>query len=315
MNKPKISVIVPVFNAEQYLYQCIESILNQTFSDFELLLIDDGSNDNSLVICRSYASKDKRIKVIQKTNGGVSSARNLGITNAIGEWIAFCDSDDWVEKDWLLCAADIINMNKPDVIRFGFIPEGENRIVSDKDYLLEDKCDMLACNILFKYYGYVWNTIYKADILWNIRFDETLCLNEDHLFTNQVLLNSKLMYVSRNAFYHYQKRDTISLSNNVDPYVIVNSAEKILQVEKKMINEKHLLYSKQMIVYHQNVKAALIVLYSNKYNYNERYNFYKNLHLIENDYISFVERLYLCRYIPFFLKDIILLIRIKFKLI
>lgn len=310
------SIVVPVYNSEKFLSCCIESILAQTFTDFELLLIDDGSYDCSLDICNLYASKDYRIKVINKNNGGVSSARNLGIKKAKGEWIAFCDSDDWVEKDWLLCATDIINKSRPDVIRFGYIDEGikgKKWIVSDQDYILSNTSDMLNYNSLFAYYGYVWNSIYKTSILHDVRFDETLCLNEDHLFTNKVLLNSKLMYMSQNAFYHHQNRVTASLSNNINPYIIIDSAEKIFLVEKEMIKDKICSYSRPMIVYHQAIKAALIVLYANGYNYNERYNFYKKLNLIEYKYISIVEKLYISKYIPFILKDIILLIRILIK--
>ena len=93
-NNPTISVIVPVYNAEKYLSRCIDSILVQTFTCFELLLVDDGSTDCSGRICDEYAKRDTRIRVIHKENGGVSSARNLGLDNAKGEWICFCDSDD-----------------------------------------------------------------------------------------------------------------------------------------------------------------------------------------------------------------------------
>jgi len=98
---PKISVIVPVYNAAPYLHRCIDSILAQTFTDFELLLIDDGSTDGSGRFCDEYADKDGRIRVFHKENGGVSSARNVGLDNACGEWIAFCDSDDRVFPEWL----------------------------------------------------------------------------------------------------------------------------------------------------------------------------------------------------------------------
>ena len=91
---PKISCIVPVYNVEKYLRRCVDSILNQTFTDFELILVDDGSPDNSPAICYEYAVKDSRIKVIHKVNGGVSSARNVGLDVAKGEWICFVDSDD-----------------------------------------------------------------------------------------------------------------------------------------------------------------------------------------------------------------------------
>ena len=91
-----ISVIVPIYNAEKHLQSCIDSILAQTFTDFELLLINDGSKDNSGSICDEYVIKDNRVRVFHKENGGVSSARNLGLDNAIGEWVTFVDSDDWI---------------------------------------------------------------------------------------------------------------------------------------------------------------------------------------------------------------------------
>lgn len=98
MNNPKISVIVPVYNVEKYLRRCIDSILAQTFTDFELLLIDDGSKDNSRDLCDGYAMKDERVRVFHKKNGGVSSARNLGLDNAKGEWVSFVDADDYLDN-------------------------------------------------------------------------------------------------------------------------------------------------------------------------------------------------------------------------
>lgn len=109
MNISKISVIVPVYNVEKYLPRCIDSILAQTFTNFELLLIDDGSKDRSGEICEEYAKKDPRIRVFHKENGGVSSARNLGLDNAKGEWICFADSDDKVSDDYLKHMTNAIN--------------------------------------------------------------------------------------------------------------------------------------------------------------------------------------------------------------
>ena len=116
---PKISIIVPIYKTEQYLQRCIDSILAQTFTNFELLLIEDGSPDNSGKICDKYALKDSRIKVYHKENGGVSSARNLGLDHATGEWITFCDSDDWVNKDWL--ELFILNSNTDMVIQSYYV--------------------------------------------------------------------------------------------------------------------------------------------------------------------------------------------------
>ena len=99
MSNPKISVIIPVYNAESTLRRCVDSVLAQTFTDFECLLINDGSKDKSGEICDEYAIRDSRVRVFHKENGGVSSARNVGLDNATGEWIAFVDSDDWVGRN------------------------------------------------------------------------------------------------------------------------------------------------------------------------------------------------------------------------
>ena len=101
MNSPKISIIVPVYNAEKYLHRCIDSILTQTFGDFELLLIDDGSTDKSGRICDDYVSKDHRIRIFHKQNGGVASARELGIIQAVGKYSIHVDADDWIESNML----------------------------------------------------------------------------------------------------------------------------------------------------------------------------------------------------------------------
>ena len=99
--EPRVSIIVPVYKAEAYLHRCIDSIIVQTFTNWELLLVDDGSPDRSGVICDEYAGKDERIKVFHKENGGVSSARNLGIDKAVGEWLCFIDSDDTIQPTYL----------------------------------------------------------------------------------------------------------------------------------------------------------------------------------------------------------------------
>ena len=138
MNNPKISVIVPVYNAEKYLQRCIDSILNQTFPNFELLLIDDGSKDQSGEICDEYAKKDSRVKVFHKENGGVSSARNVGIDNAVGEYICFCDSDDWVEKTWLLSFFERMCDNDMLITSFN-IYENEKKVEFKSFVSLSDK--------------------------------------------------------------------------------------------------------------------------------------------------------------------------------
>ena len=151
---PKISVIVPVYNTEQYLHRCIDSILAQTYTDFELLLIDDGSKDNSGKICNEYAAKDSRVRVFHKENGGVSSARNIGLDNAKGGWISFVDSDDWISTEYLenlfnavdntvdlvVAYAHLVDYQEPDKFEFPDYLIDINNI----DILFEKNDDFLA---------------------------------------------------------------------------------------------------------------------------------------------------------------------------
>ncbi len=117
---PEISVIVPVYNSEEYLSKCVQSILSQTYTNFELILVNDGSSDGSLQLCKKWADKDRRIIVIDKINGGVSSARNAGIEKAVGNWITFIDSDDWVDVDFLEKLYCLMQENKNvDIISTG----------------------------------------------------------------------------------------------------------------------------------------------------------------------------------------------------
>lgn len=218
MENPKISIIVPVYNAEKYLHRCIESILAQTFKDFELLLIDDGSKDNSGYICDDYAQKDERVRVWHKENGGVSSARNVGLDNARGEWVTFADSDDWLESNAFAYYDELTNKHTFDYLYCGYylndIPE-----ISD----LEGNFDIL--NFLNKSeFDKLWYGLYSRLVIKdnNIRFNETITLSEDKLFNYQFLKYCCQVYCAKVAFYHYSFGNTESLSFkgfNVDNYL------------------------------------------------------------------------------------------------
>ena len=137
---PKISIIVPVYKVEQYLPKCINSILAQTYQYWELLLIDDGSPDNSGKICDEFAQKDERIRIFHKKNGGVSSARNLGLDYAEGDYVMFVDSDDWLSNDCLRVCVHEVEANKLDALQFGFISvisNNEKQIVKNPSSILD----------------------------------------------------------------------------------------------------------------------------------------------------------------------------------
>ena len=206
-----ISVIVPVYNVEKYLPKCIDSILAQTFTNFELLLINDGSKDSSGTICDEYAAKDSRIQVFHKENGGVSAARNLGLDNAKGEWIAFVDSDDWVDEDYLMelfQAADEKDMLVVQGLRYY---SGENTITSelsfeDATYIDKDIIKAFSEKKLHLY-GYPVSKLYNKQIVEKnlIRFDPTIGYAEDMLFMLKYLESVNKVKFTLNASYNYQQ--------------------------------------------------------------------------------------------------------------
>lgn len=214
MNAPKISVIVPVYNVEKYLQRCIESILSQTFTDFEVLLIDDGSNDRSGEICDEYAKKDGRIRVFHKENGGVSSARNTGLDNVQGEWVCFVDSDDWLDLDFLMLVLQ--DSAKADIIFYGcklqYIDQ-TTTVYLPFEIFTANRCEIehylyrLKCNPQqFEYLGYTWNKIFKTSIIREIgiRFVTDLSIREDEVFTLSYCKFAKSLKIRSISPYNYR---------------------------------------------------------------------------------------------------------------
>ncbi len=161
-----VTIIVPVYNSEQYLPICVESILKQTFKDFELLLVDDGSTDRSGDLCETYAKQDKRIRTYHKKNGGVSSARNLGIRESAGKWLLFVDCDDWLDKmvleNYFLLEPHLETLYIQQAYRYnnGAIAYWPIRFNND-EIILDDVSDYEILNVIL-YYGTPWGKLYSA---------------------------------------------------------------------------------------------------------------------------------------------------------
>ena len=187
-----ISIIVPIYNAEQYLCRCVDSILSQSYEDFELLLIDDGSVDNSGVLCDEYAVNDSRVRVFHKKNGGVSSARNIGLMHARGEYITFCDSDDYVCEDWLLEYYKSLSSGH-DLYIQGVVKitsnNEKNECVPIKMEGAIDRKYLIASLYELGLLGYVWNKLFLKRLvdLNSLRFDEGSCCGEDLQFVVQYM--------------------------------------------------------------------------------------------------------------------------------
>ena len=205
---PKLSIIVPVYKVEQYIHKCVDSILNQTFTDFELILVDDGSPDNCGKICDEYAQKDKRVRVIHKENGGLSDARNAGIDVASGQVIGFVDSDDWIERCMYEEMLSYMKENNLDIVcadtnqvKYGkakFKPRYSKNKIWVKD---EAICEILNGTLD----NAAWNKIYKRSVIGNVRYPKGR-IYEDVATTYKFISNSeKVGYISK-PYYNYLKR-------------------------------------------------------------------------------------------------------------
>lgn len=188
-----ISVIVPIYKAEKYIHRCIDSILAQSYTDFELLLIDDGSPDNCGAICEEYAAKDSRIRVFHKENGGVSSARNLGLDKAQGEYITFCDADDYVGTEWLSVYSDAMGLSVDFAVQGIFEIENENvypkKTCARFGNTLINKQNLIVSLFEENTFYYTVIKLFRRAIIesYHIRFDEQSVLGEDTQFISKYL--------------------------------------------------------------------------------------------------------------------------------
>lgn len=188
---PLVSVIIPIYNTEKFLPLCINSVLNQTLTDIEVLLVNDGSTDGSGKICDEYACKDQRIQVIHTLNQGVSHARNQGLETAKGEYIAFMDSDDWIETNMIATLYQLIRTNEAGLATCGYIIENEdgrpiyhiNEVKSGKLTQWE-AIHSLFNDRYYKYKGNLWDKLYHKKIIdkHHLKFNEHIYYNEDRLF-------------------------------------------------------------------------------------------------------------------------------------
>ena len=261
-----ISVIVPIHNSEKYMVKCIDSILSQTYTDFELILIDDGSSDNSPKICDEYAVQDNRIVVIHKKNGGVSSARNNGIIIAKGEFITFVDSDDYIEKDFLLNAIE--GIKETDMYLSGITMEyfEDNKIVNSVTYS-QIKSENMTIKELLENLEVTYPQIcicgpccklYKSKIIKsnNILFDEKLNLGEDTLFNLQYYKNIKNVYFDMKTFYHYRRINGESLFSSFHPDTYEKHV-KVYDTMRELIKDKNC--SDESIKKFENLYTSLLI--------------------------------------------------------
>lgn len=211
---PKISVIVPVYNVETFLPRCLDSLLAQTFPDFEILLIDDGSKDRSGDICDKYALKDQRIRVFHKENGGVASARQLGVDEARGEYSIHADADDWIESNML---SDMMNeISDADILVSDYYYNTKH----GQTYVRQVDCttseELLEKIIKGEVFGSLWHKLIRRNLYQNIKFNTDLTFCEDQLLLFKILTTYKCKVINlHKAYYHYEYCDS-SITQRTD---------------------------------------------------------------------------------------------------
>lgn len=297
-----ISIVIPVYNVEKFLRKCIDSIIAQTFSDWELILINDGSKDDSGTICDEYSAKNDRIKVIHKKNEGVSKARNTGIDYAGGEFICFIDSDDWIEPTFL---SDFnVLKNKCDFYFSGSLYDTYEKVYSYKKYKekfcrnkYEIRNEFFDQDLLSN--GYPWGKLYRTQIIRenNLRFNENLTINEDHIFVFQYFLHISSLYITNTAGYHYTVFDNSGrkLSGKINSYTELKTASEHFNIiinqlrsEWDLSDEKYdILYNSFVMSKRLSALRSLILLKEKKY-FKDELGFWNNNSYIANNKKEFI---------------------------
>lgn len=211
--KPKISIIVPIYNAQKTIARCIESILNQDYKDFELLLIDDGSKDDSGSICDLYGGQDERVRVIHKENSGVSDTRNLALKEAVGEYLQFLDADDWITPNATRFLVESMENNSCDMVIADFYRVIGERLSHkgsiDEEGVLsrEDFANLMMENPADFYYGVLWNKLYKKEIIekHHLYMNPKISWCEDFMFNLEYIRYCENIYVLQVPIYYYVK--------------------------------------------------------------------------------------------------------------
>ena len=232
----RYSVIIPVYNAEGTLRRCLDSITNQQFSDYELLLINDGSTDGSDAICREYASTYSCVRYLTKENGGVSSARNLGLEQAEGEYILFVDSDDYVSNGYFAGIDQELTQYHPDLLMFGAANIGVEKRVRITGAYQETEESNIASRIADAMQRYLfsslWNKVFYRQIIEqnHIRFEKNLSIGEDQVFLFTYAMHIRSVISIESILYNVDVSDGNSLSRKARPYL----TEQLMEVNRRM---------------------------------------------------------------------------------
>ena len=290
-----ISIIIPVYNSEKYLEKCLNSIINQTYKELDIILIDNGSTDSSNEICKEYQKRDERIKLITVENKGVSDARNKGLDIAEGEYISFVDSDDTIEPNFIQSLYETCKKNNADisVININYKYSNhinrplnmETQVISNKEFYRQ-----LTEGIK----GFVANKLYKKEVISNIRFDTGITICEDLLFNVEIAKNVKKISILNEYLYnYYQNPNSAHNSNNRQSNIKkIEAYNRILKIISENSPENLIFYK------YQYLKTAIEIKKEEKLKDEESsslkktiYKYYKEV--MHSNKITFKQKLYI----------------------
>ncbi|MBO4674921.1 MAG: glycosyltransferase [Elusimicrobiaceae bacterium] len=250
MSSPLISIIVPIYNVEKYLSQCLDSIVAQTYQNLEIILVDDGSPDNCGKICDEYAAKDSRIKIIHQVNAGLSAARNAGLEIAMGEYIGFVDSDDYIESDMYEYLYGLIKRDNAAMAMCA--------ICQDEGFVDDRQCKfpylLIPTLEIFQFSNWppVWNKLYRRDFISTLRFNTTVSNGEDGLFIFELSKSNVSIALGNQAKYHY--------CCNRNPTSLTKTFQRS-HLNRIVLEEQCLEYAKQhnLMIYYKVRSRVLLV--------------------------------------------------------
>ncbi|MBQ8658549.1 MAG: glycosyltransferase family 2 protein [Clostridia bacterium] len=335
MKEPKISVIIPVYNVEIYLDECVGSVVEQTYHNLEIILVDDGSPDGCPQRCDQWAKLDSRIRVVHKENGGVSTARNQGLDIATGEYVYFLDSDDWLEKNTMEKLVGVLKRDNVDCVGFSFLKEFDNRSQRENNVLWEEKtyrneefkkvfCRTIALTgkdlmHLQKTNAFcvIWSKLYKKSVIDQngLRFIDIKRLGtfEDGLFNIAFFSQATSFAYIDEALYHYRKTNVQSVTYNYKPDFYNKQYEQIISIKNLISLEDDDLIQE---AYNNRIAYMAMEYCSNALKNKAKFGVkYKELKRIFKDsfYLSSLKK-FSAKKLPFFWKIYYTFLKVNFAL-
>lgn len=264
---PRVSIIVPVYNVSKYLRRCLDSLINQTLNDIEIIIVNDGSTDNSFNICQQYANIDKRIVLINKENGGLSSARNEGLKYVTSRYVAFVDSDDYVDRNMYLTLYSKLQENNLDTVFCGYYKQNKlgefikcqetagYKCYSDKSDINKFLMNMIGSEPSYehtaKYFMTVWRALYSMDIIKRNKILFKNYISEDVIFHFDYLINSARVGIIPNCFYYYcLNQESLSCTYKKDRFIKDCIVYKSLQelIKKQNMTDYNIFLDKYLLM-------------------------------------------------------------------